>query len=376
MNWYEPTIVFAVAFLVTYATVPLAKRIASLVGAIDYPGNRRVNTKPIPRCGGIALYLGLVAASFAAFLGVKFFGWEIKSLYALNDLNYVLIFVGITLMFLVGLIDDITQLSPLVKFGGQIVAAVIVVYSGISIGTVRMVITGDFIDFGAFDMPVSVLYLLVFVNIINLIDGLDGLASGIVAIMAAALCYIVMMRGNILFAFTCIALIGVCLAFLRYNFFPASVFMGDSGSMLLGLVLGIVSIIGVTRTQGLTIMVVPLAIAGVPVLDTISAIIRRLRGHQSIGQADMNHIHHRLMRSGLSQKRSVAVLWSCSAVLAIAGCVLSSYSGPIRWTVFIVLFIIVFVIIWRFGLFKPVLKHHYDNLGGRGPRLPRGKTDK
>ena len=174
-----------------------------------------------------------------------------------------------------------------------------------------------------------------------------------------------------IFAFSCVAVIAVCLAFLRYNFFPASVFMGDSGSMLLGFAVGIVSIVGVARTQSFVIMAVPLAIAGVPVLDTISAIVRRLRGHQSIGQADMNHIHHRLMRSGLSQKRSVAVLWTCTACLAVAGCVISSYSGPVRWVIFCILFTIVFIIIWHFGLFKPVLKHYYDNFGGRGPRLPR-----
>ena len=371
MSLTQAAIVFAVAFVVTFATVPLAKRIAMVVGAIDYPGNRRINSVPIPRCGGIAMYLGLVAAAFTVFIGSRFFGWRLEGYYTFEGVNYIVLYIGITLMFLVGLIDDITQLKPSIKFAGQIVAALVVVLSGISIGTVRMAITGDYIDFGVFDTPVSVLYLVVFVNVINLIDGLDGLASGVVAIVSAALLYIVAMRGNIIFAYTAIALIAVCLAFLRYNFFPASVFMGDSGSMLLGLIVGIVSIVGVTRTQSFVIMVVPLAIAGVPVLDTISAIIRRLRGHQSIGQADMNHIHHRLMRSGLSQKRSVAVLWICSALLAVAGCVLSSYNGPVRWAVFIVLFIVVFVIIWRFGLFSPVLKHHYDNKGRRGPRMPR-----
>ena len=373
MGILEAAIVFVVAFAVAYATVPLAKRIATLSGAIDYPSNRRVNTAPVPRCGGIALYLGLVAAAFTVFLGLRYFDWELDNLYALTDVNYYQLFFGITFMFLIGLIDDITQLSPLVKFGGQILAALIVVTAGISIGSARIPITGEYVDFGMFDIPVSVLYLVVFVNIINLIDGLDGLASGVVAIVSAALLYIVLSRGNMIFAFACIAVIAVCCAFLRYNFFPASVFMGDSGSMLLGLVVGIVSIVGVARTQSFVIMAVPLAIAGVPVLDTISAIVRRLRGHQSIGQADMNHIHHRLMRSGLSQKRSVAVLWTCSAVLAVAGCVISSFSGPVRWVIFLVLFTVVFIVIWHFGLFKPVLKHYYDNLGGRGPRTPRKK---
>jgi len=376
VSWFESAIVFAVAFGITFVCVPMAKRIARVVGAIDYPGNRRVNTKPVPRCGGIAMYLGFCAAAFTVFVGVRFFGWELNNLYVLEDVNYLLLYVGITLMFLVGLIDDITQLSPAIKFGGQIVAATIVVAAGISVGTARIPITGDYITFGWFDYPLSVLYLLVFVNITNLIDGLDGLASGVVAIVSAALLYLVLMRGFMTMAFVCIALIAICLAFLCYNFFPASIFMGDSGSMFLGLMVGIVSVAGVARTQSFVIMVVPMAIAGVPVLDTVSAIMRRLRGHQSIGQADQEHLHHRLLKSGLSQKRSVAVLWICTAVLGFVGCVGSVYSGPVRWSIFFVLLIVVFLVIWRFGLFKPVLKHHYDNLGGRGPRLPRNSAYK
>ena len=375
MAWIESAIVFAVAFSVTYVCVPLAKRIAQVVGAIDYPGNRRINTKPIPRCGGIAMYLGLCAAMLTVFLGVKFFGWKLRNLYVLADVDYVLLYFGITLMFLVGLVDDITQLSPAMKFGGQIIASIVIVISGISIGSARIPITGSYVVMGWFDYPLSVLYLLVFVNITNLIDGLDGLASGLVAIVSTALLYLVVMRGFMTMAFVCVALIGVCLAFLRYNFFPASIFMGDCGSMLLGIMVGIVSVAGVARTQSFVIMVVPLAIAGVPVLDTISAIVRRVRGHQRIEQADQEHIHHRLLKSGLSQKRSVAVLWLATAALAIVGCVGASFSGPIRWTIFLVLFITVFVVIFKFGLFKPVLKHYYDNLGGRGPRLPREIKD-
>ena len=365
--------VFLVAFAVTYVMVPVSKRIAKLVGAIDYPSNRRVNTEPVPRCGGIAMYLGLLAGVFTVFLGLRFFGWELNDLYMLTDVNYIVLYLGVTIVFTVGLVDDITQLPPMAKFIGQLAGSLVVVLSGVTIGTVRMAVTGDYIELGWLDYPLSVLYLVVFINITNLIDGLDGLASGVVAIVASALLYIVVTRGNMIFAFACVAVIAVCLAFLRYNFFPASVFMGDSGSMLLGLVIGIVSIIGVARTQSFVIMAVPLAIAGVPVLDTISAIVRRLRGHQSIGQADMNHIHHRLMRSGLSQKRSVALLWTCSAILAVAGCVISSFSGPVRWAIFLILFTIVFIVSWHFGLFKPVLKHYYDNYGGRGPRLPREK---
>ena len=376
MAWQQLCIVFIVAFVVTFATVPLSKRIATALGAIDYPSNRRVNSEPVPRCGGIALYLGLCAAAFTVFLGTRFFGWEFDDFYRLVDMNYPLLFIGITLMFAVGLVDDITQIRPITKFSGQIIASIIVVAAGVSINAVRTVIDGDYINLGIFDGPISVLYLVVFANITNLIDGLDGLASGLVAIVSAALLYLVVMRGSMMLAFTCVAMIAVCLAFLRYNFFPASIFMGDSGSLLLGLLLGIVSVEGVVRTQSFIVMLVPLAIAGVPVLDTLSAIVRRLRGHESIGHADLEHVHHRLLKAGLSQKRSVAVLWLCTAVLAVAGCAISGTSGYFRWGVFAVLAIVVLLVIWRFGLFKPALKHHYDNQGKIGPRKPREEEGK
>ena len=376
MNWVQALIVFGVAFVVTYAAVPLSKRIAVKLGAIDYPGNRRVNTEPVPRCGGIALYLGLVAGAFTVFVGTRFFGWELNDLYTLENVNYLLLFVGITVMFAVGLVDDITQIGALTKFAGQIVAAIIVVAAGISIGTVRAVISGDYIPLGVWDYPITVLYLVVFVNITNLIDGLDGLASGLVAIVAAGLLYMVLARGSMTLAYACISLGAVCLAFLRYNFFPASIFMGDSGSLLLGLLLGIISVGGVVRTQSFVIMLVPLAIAGVPVLDTLSAIVRRLRGHESIGHADLEHVHHRLLKAGLSQKRSVAVLWLATAALTVAGCAITRLSGLSRWLIFLGLAVVVFFVIWKFGLFRPVLKHHYDNLGQRGPRQPRENPEK
>lgn len=371
MEWYQAAIVFGVAFVVTYCMVPVSKWIAVKMGAIDYPTSRRVNREPVPRCGGIALYVGLIAACFTVFLGVKFFGWELHDLYVLQDINYLVLFVGVTIMFTVGLVDDITQLSPGVKLGGQIIAAAVVALAGITIGTVRTAVVGDYYNFGWIDYPLTVVYLVIFVNITNLIDGLDGLASGLVAIVAASLLYLVWMRGSFTLALVCLALIAVCLAFLRFNFFPASVFMGDSGSLLLGLVVGIISVVGVVRTQSFVVMLVPLVIAGVPVLDTISAVIRRRRAHQPVDHADLGHIHHRLMRAGLSQKRSVAVLWLCSAALAIAGCLMGSFSGTVRWVVFFALAVVVFFVIWKFGLFKPVLRHHYDNKGKRGPRVPR-----
>lgn len=372
MQFYQACIVFLVAFAVTYAMVPVSKKIADVLGAIDYPGNRRMNTEPVPRCGGIALYLGLCAGAFTVVLGINVFGWRLANLYVMSGVNYSLLFVGVSCMFAVGLVDDIIQLKSAPKFAAQIVAATVVAFSGVTIGSVRLLGASSYIDLSYFDIPITVFYLVVFVNITNLVDGLDGLAAGLVATVSASLLYMVCMRGAATVALLTVALIAVCLAFLRFNFFPASIFMGDSGSHLLGLMVGVISIAGVVRAQGVVTMLVPLVLAGVPVLDTISAIVRRTRAGVPIGKGDANHIHHRLMRAGLGQRRTVAILWLCTAALSIAGIAVESFSGVARYAVIAALAVAVFLIIWRFGLFSPVLKHHYDNKGSKGgPRAPR-----
>lgn len=362
--------IFLVAFLVTYAMVPVSRKIAIAIGAIDYPSNRRINTTPLPRCGGIALYAGFMAACLALWIGVQFFGWQIIDLYVVKGINYPVLIIGVSVMFLVGLIDDVMPLSPRTKLAGQVVASAIVVLSGVSIDTVRSLIDGAFFELGWANFPLTVIYLVAFVNIINLIDGLDGLAAGIVIIVSSSLLYLVILRGSFTLSVMCLALIGACLAFLRFNFYPASVFMGDCGSLFLGLVVGIVSISGIVRTQSLIVMLVPIVIAGVPVLDTLSAIVRRRRSHHRVDEADLGHIHHRLVRAGFGQRKSVCILYACSAGLAIAGSLLGSVSGPVRWVMFAVLAVAVVFVISRYDLFNPVLQHYYDSRGQKGPRVP------
>lgn len=368
---FQASIIFVVVFIVTFAMVPVSKRIAVKIGAIDYPSNRRVNIEPVPRCGGIALYTGILAGFVVILLGGRFFQWDISSLYLIPGINYPLLFMGVTFMFAVGLVDDITQLSAPFKLFGQIGAAIIVVTAGVSISTLQFISESIPIGLGWFDYPLTVLYLVIFVNVINLVDGLDGLAAGIVAIVSLSLLVLVIQRGNLSLAMVCVILIAVCAAFLRFNFFPASIFMGDSGSLLLGLSVGIISITGIIRTQSLVALLVPLVISGIPIIDMVSTIIRRMRGKKPVQESDLEHIHHRLLRAGMSQRRSVLLLYLCSGILAVSGVIIGYFSGVVRWIVFVALAIVVFAIIWRAGLFKPVLKHHYENRGKRGPRAPR-----
>ena len=218
------------------------------------------------------------------------------------------------------------------------------------------------------------LYIVIFVNITNLIDGLDGLAAGIAIIVTASLAVLVYMRGNFTLVLASLALIGACLAFLRFNFYPASVFMGDGGSHLLGALMAVLAIGGVVRTQGIVAMIVPLVIAGVPVLDTFSSIVRRRRAGVSVGKADMGHLHHRLMRVGLGQVRSVLVLWACSLALAVVGIFIGRVPGVWHWAIIVVLACVMFIIIQRLGLLNPVLRHRYESKVENGPRVRQVKA--
>lgn len=374
-TFIEAAITFSVAFLVTLVSVPLSRKIAVFIGAIDYPSNRRINKKPIPRCAGIAMFLGFMAGVLVVFIGIRFFNWVIVDYYAVSNINYPVLLIGFTVMFLTGLIDDIVQLTPKVKFAGQVLAALLVALSGVTIGMVRSLIDESYLSLGFMDIPITVIYLVAFANIINLIDGLDGLAAGIVGISALSMLILVSMRGSFSLMLVCLMLLAICVAFLIFNFYPASIFMGDSGALFLGLLLGSISIAGVVRTQSLVIMVVPLVMAGVPVLDTFSAIVRRLRQHKRFDQADLGHIHHRLVDAGYSQRKAVLILYACTAALAFIGLLLMGSSGIVRWTTLIVLLFVVGFIVWRFGLFRPVLQHYYIGRGKTGIRKPRTPED-
>lgn len=355
--------------------VPVSHKIAVLIGAIDYPSNRRINTKPIPRCGGIAMFTGFMVGAIVIYVGVRHFNWLIVDYYVVQNVNYPVMLIGLAVMFLTGLIDDIIQLTPKVKFAGQVLAALLVALAGVSIDMVRSPIDDAYLSLGFLDIPITVLYLVAFANIINLIDGLDGLAAGIVGISSLSMLSLVIMRGSFSLVLVCLMMVAICAAFLIYNFYPASIFMGDSGALFLGLLLGLVSISGVVRTQSLIVMVVPLVMAGVPVLDTFSAIVRRHREHKHFDEADMGHIHHRLVDAGFSQRKAVLILYACTAALAVVGLLLMGSSGIARWVTLAVLLVVVAFVIWRCGLFRPVLQHYYVGRGKTGARKPRSAED-
>ena len=347
--------------MVTMVTIPLVKKLAVRVDAIDYPDKRRVNTKPIPRLGGIAIYLGILASLIVFLIGISFFGWSSPfELRGDRGLNIPLIFLGITTIFGVGVVDDIFTLKAMPKFIAQIVAACLVVAGGLLFDGFANPFSNGFIDLGIFAYPITVFYLVAFANIINLIDGLDGLAAGITAITAMTIFVFAISKNEIEAAFISIALIGSCLGFLRYNFNPASIFMGDSGALLLGFLLGVSSLFAVAKSALIVSLLVPIVTAGVPIIDTATAIIRRMRAGVSIGTADKGHIHHRLLQSGYSQRTTVFIMWGWTLILAVCSIFVTLLSPPANFIALAFAVAVTIFAIFKLKLLGPVLTHHYN----------------
>ena len=355
-------LLFLVALLATLLETPLAKCIAQHLGAIDKPDERRINKVPIPRMGGIGIALGLVAAVAVQVAGTKLLGWPTVFVphMQLQGVDYKLLTVAVVIVFLTGAIDDVRNLKPRQKLLGQILAACVAAASGLVIGNVANPFTAELIPIGWLAYPITVVYLVAFTNVINLIDGLDGLAAGITAISCAAMFYLSYEAHQIDAAVLACILAGCCLGFLRYNFNPASIFMGDCGSNMLGFLLGVIALLGVNRVAAATTLIVPLVIAGVPIIDTFAAIVRRRRGHTAISQADTGHIQHRLIKQGFDQRQAALMIYGWSILLAAGAIIMTKVALPLRFVVFILLVSVSAVFIRKLHLFKPVLLHRYN----------------
>lgn len=360
-NWIPYLCLFAASLAVALAATPLARRIAVALDAVDYPSARRINTRPVPRMGGIAIFGGIVAAFVVQYLGTTYLGWPAVLVPSPKmQINYWLLVLAFLTVFFTGLLDDYRSLTPLQKLVGQVVAAVIAVAGGLVIGDISNPFAPGFVSLGWFAYPITVIYLVSYSNIINLIDGLDGLAAGISAIASLTMFALSVLAGRLDAAALSVAVAGSSLGFLRYNFHPASIFMGDSGALTLGFALGVSSLLSVTRIAGLTTIIVPLVIAAVPIIDTFSAIVRRLRGHVSIGHADRGHIHHRLMEEGFDQRQAALLMYAWTALLCVGSLIMTQVGTMPRIAIFCVLLVVSMLLARHLHLFEPVLLHHLD----------------
>ena len=304
LDYQAAAVGFAVALLLVVLLTPVVSLAASRAGVLDRTdGDRRMHRRPLPRLGGIAIFVG-IAIPCAAF-GNRHGFWGVM--------------LGAALMCALGAIDDVVSLPPGAKFAGQIgIAAVPVVLSGgnISIDHVTIPLVGVF-DLGAMAYPVTIIWIVAIANIVNFIDGMDGLAAGFCAIAATTFAILSASLGHPDSAAVAAVVAGAAIGFLRYNFYPATIIMGDSGSLMLGYLLATLAIEGVLKTAAAVSLVFPLVILALPILDTSFVILKRLKYRQPIYQADRWHFHHRFANIGFSQRRTALTLYAWCVVLSI-----------------------------------------------------------
>jgi UDP-GlcNAc:undecaprenyl-phosphate GlcNAc-1-phosphate transferase len=298
---------FTIAFAISLAATPFVINLAHKIGAVDVPDSeRRVHKKPIPRLGGLAIFYGFLVALLC---------------FAKIDEQLRGILIGSLIIVGVGIIDDVKQLRALVKLGAQLLAAIIAVGHNVRITAISVpgfISETGVLQLGVLSIPITIAWIVGVTNAVNLIDGLDGLAVGVSSIASFSLFFIAILGGEQNVAIISAALAGGCLGFFPYNFNPAKIFMGDTGSQFLGFMLSAICIQGLFKGYVVISFIIPLLILGLPLFDTIFAIVRRAWNHKPIMGADRGHLHHRLLDSGFSQKQTVAILYVIASILGIS----------------------------------------------------------
>jgi len=289
------------AGLLAYAMTPPVRVLAFIIGAVDVPTDeRRMHVKPTPRIGGLAIFIGFAVAAMV-------FGHVDRELGA--------ILIGGVILVVLGIIDDVKNLPAWSKFLVQIAVAGIAVAMGVRIDYIT--IFGGLFEFGAFSIPITILWIVGLTNAINLLDGLDGLACGVSGIMSLSLLGVVLIQKDFETAVLTAVLAGACFGFLPYNMNPARIFMGDTGALFLGYALSIISIQGMFKLHTVLSFIVPLALFALPLLDTSSAFFRRLVHKESPFSPDRKHLHHKLVDLGFTQKEAVRLLYAVCGMLGL-----------------------------------------------------------
>ena len=338
-----------IAFILALLFTPVAKKIAKKIGAIDIPKDaRRVHHKPIPRLGGIAIY-----ASF------------IITLLIMMPVDRILlgILLGSVGIITIGILDDRKSLPAWLKLIVQILSACVPVLFGLKISILSNPIgwsNSPFIMLHYLSVPITILWIVGLTNAVNIIDGLDGLACGVSIIATVSVFIISVIVGNYPIALITAILCGSCLGFLPYNLHPASIFMGDTGATFLGYILACLSIQGLFKGYALISFLVPFLVLGFPIFETVSSIIRRLVHGKNPMEADRGHSHHKLIDMGYTQKQSVAILYSISAIMGLAAIILTQFS-QINSLMVIVILLLILLCLWFVFFHLGIAKHNHNS---------------
>ena len=305
---------FIVAFILAFAFTPLVKRLAKKIGAIDVPkDNRRMHKKAIPLIGGLAIFLGFTSSAL---------------LFTPIDTKLIALLCGALIMVILGVFDDRFALPAKLKLLVQIGAALIPVCMGVRIERIIIpFIESGGIEFGWLSYPITIFWIVALTNAVNLIDGLDGLAAGVSAIASFSVFCVALMQGDFQMAILTAALLGSCFGFLPFNFNPASIFMGDTGSTFLGFTMATLSVMGVFKIHAITSFVVPFIAFGIPIFDTSFAILRRVKNGKPIMSPDRGHLHHKLIDMGFNQRQAVSIIYAICFILGAVS-VISFKSKP------------------------------------------------
>jgi len=317
-------VAFAVSALVVLGTTPIVRRIGLSSGRVDMPGGRKVHDRPMVRLGGVSIFLGTLVSLLLVWAIGGFLDASGQPLAPPQEFQIWGATIGGLAFFLIGLTDDLFGLSPLSRLFMQAVVAALAWHVGVSIDFLTIPFYGLISLPALVSLPVTVVWLVGMANAINWIDGLDGLAAGVSGIAAVIMLVVALFMGQPAAALIAAALAGGALGFLRYNFNPARIFMGDGGAYFMGFTLAAVGVIGLVKSVTTVAVLLPYLILAVPILDMSAVILDRIRCGSSPFVADKRHLHHRLLKAGLSHRVTVLfiyvlTLWAGSLALAFAG---------------------------------------------------------
>lgn len=330
-----------ISMIMSFLITPFVKKFAVRIKAIDVPKDeRRVHNKPIPLLGGLSIYI-----TFVIVLILK------KGPITYEQIGVIL---GATIIVIGGIIDDLKGLKPWQKLIFQLSSAIILIIFGLRIKLITNPFSkaDSFINMGYLSLPITIIWVIGITNALNLIDGLDGLAAGITLIAALTILLIAILYNREEAAYMTAILSGAVFGFLPYNFNPASIFMGDTGSQLLGFLLAAISIEGAIKSAAIFSIAVPILAIGLPIYDTLFAMVRRKVNGKPIMEADRGHLHHRLLDMGLTQKQVVIIMYLISAILGGISIIAMKLSSNRSYFLLAVVLIIIVILAWKCGFFK------------------------
>lgn len=338
-------ILFIFSFLISLIITPLVRRLSLDIGATDKLEIRKAHTKRVvARLGGIAIFV----AFYSSALGLFFIDRETFFI-ALSVLKGI--FPASLLILFLGIYDDLKGADAKTKLFFQMVAALIVIQYGVKIDIITNPFkAGNSFNLHLWSIPVTIFWIIFITNAMNLLDGLDGLASGVSCIISLTMFFIALYHKKYLVMALSISLAGATMGFLRYNFNPAKIFMGDAGSLFLGFILACISIRGSQKSATTVALLIPVIAMGLPIIDTLLAIVRRFLNGKNIFRADNEHIHHKLMRLGLSHKRSVFTLYIVSICLGLIAFLFTLIKDEFVGGILFIVAVLVFVILNNFRL--------------------------